>query len=139
MKYCRQCGSEYENAAIACSECGKAGWLTAEEWSAQNARVHAWDERRLVSAGVANDFLSMSRLRFILEEAGIPVFPKARHQNAVNALTGGGPSPSWEMWVFENTFVRASELIREELVKLDASAAENALAAEAEASATLVT
>jgi hypothetical protein len=89
------------------------------------------DRRRFAVAGTAEDFLMSERLANVLKSAQIPVFPRARRDGSVDALTTSS-GPWWEILVPEENVARASELIRQERARIEAEAGEAIQAAEEE-------
>lgn len=132
MRYCVQCGSEYQDDVRECADCGATDLVTEEELHRRGKmRWNELDTRQFALAATAEDFLTSQRFVRVLEDAQIPVLPRARRVGTVDALTTPG-GPWWEILVPEESVARASELIRQERANIDAEASEAIRAAEEE-------
>jgi len=122
MKYCKECGSEYEDKVTECSECGSELVMKGREQ----------DTRKFVRAGTAEDPLTADDYVRLLDGERIPVFSRPRRGSPVDPLTSGSVSPWWEIMVPEEYAERASVLLEKERVRRKATADEAASAAEEE-------
>lgn len=134
MRYCANCGSEYQDGVKECSDCGPAGeMLTAAEMKARGKLLPGEvDTRRFVRAGTVDDPMSADQVSRALDEAGIPVFARARRASSVDALTEGSTLPWWELLVPEEFVARAERLIAEQVQSIEANAPEAKRQAELE-------
>jgi len=89
------------------------------------------DERRFVVAGTAEDPLTSERLEQVLQNAQIPVFPRARRGGTMDNLSTP-EAPWWEILVPEELLAKAAELIRQERSRIESGAEEAGRAAEEE-------
>jgi hypothetical protein len=89
------------------------------------------DERRFVVAGTAEDPLTSERFEQVLQNAQIPVFPRARRGGTVDNLSTP-EAPWWEILVPEDLLAKAAELIRQERARIESGAEEAGRAAEEE-------
>lgn len=134
MKYCTECGSEYQDAIAACADDGNTELVSIEEMRKRGLpTVEERDTRKFVRAGTADDPLSAERFSQVLEEQRIPVFARPRRTGTVDGLTGATVQPWWELLVPEDHLDRATALLLETRREMEADAEENAKAAEAEA------
>ena len=132
MKYCAECGSEYVDTATECADCGGKQFATAEQLHQKGILLPGErDTRRFVRAGTAEDPLTSERLVAALQAENVPVFARPRRGGTVDIVTTAA-SPWWEILVPEEHLQKASELIERERAQLQASAEENARAAEEE-------
>ncbi len=132
MKYCLQCGSEYEESVKECSDCGGAEFGGTDELKSRGIPLPGErDTRKFVRAGTTEDPLSSEQLVRVLEELEIPVFARPRRGGTVDSLTSGA-SPWWEILVPEEHVVRASEVIAQERARMESGAEDAARAAEEE-------
>jgi hypothetical protein len=133
MKYCSQCGAEYQDAVSECADCRSATLVSAEEMRRRGLPLPGErDTRTFVRAGSAEDPLSAERFGQVLEEARIPVFTRPGRSSAVDALTSGVALPWWDLLVPEEHAARAAELLALERTRVEAGADEAARAAEDE-------
>lgn len=133
MKYCSQCGAEYQDAVSECADCRSATLVSAEEMRRRGLPLAGErDTRTFVRAGTAEDPLSAERYAQVLEEARIPVFSRSRRTGAVDGLTSGTTLPWWDLLVPEEHAARASELLALERSRVEAGAEEAGRAAEEE-------
>ncbi|MBX5484677.1 MAG: DUF2007 domain-containing protein [Myxococcaceae bacterium] len=134
MRYCTECGAEYNDSVTECADDGNTELVTREQMHERGLRLpEERDTREFVRAGTADDPLSAERLTQLLDAERIPVFTRARRSNPVDALTVPTATPWWEILVPEEHVARAAQLIHEERKALEAEAEENARAAEEEA------
>lgn len=133
MKYCANCGSEYQSEVAECSDCGGKEMLTAAQMKERGKLLPGEvDTRRFVRAGTVDDPLSAEQISRTLDEAGIPVFARARRASSVDTLTEGSTLPWWEILVPEEMVERAEKMIRENLAAIEANSADAQRAAEEE-------
>lgn len=135
MKYCTECGAEYQDAAEKCSDCPSSELVSKEEMRRRGIRLATdRDTRRFTPAGTADDPLTQEALVKVLEAERIPVFARARSGGSVDMITG--PSPEWwEILVPEELADRARQIIDSEKEKVKATEEEASRAAEEEATA----
>ena len=134
MKYCTECGSEYQDSVTACADDGNTELVSAAEMRSRNLpMVESKDDRRFVRAGVAEDPLSSERFAATLEAEGIAVQVRARRGGTIDSITTGGIAPWSELWVAEEDLARASALLASLRQELEPGADEAARAAEEEA------
>lgn len=137
MKYCTECGSEYENDVAVCADDGNRELVPAAVMKARGIPTEEErDTRRFVRAGTAEDPLSSERYTRVLTDAQIPVFARPRRAGTVDGITSGSVSPWYELLVPEEHLARATQVLTEARRELDADADENARAAEQEAMGT---
>lgn len=135
MKYCADCGSEYQREVETCVDCGTAHWLTAEEHRV-GAAVHGETaDSRLVEIGTAEDPLTAQQLVGALEAENIPVYSRPRRFGTVGPLTSGVNHPWWELLVPQSDQSRAMRVLEIARSQLEATREEAIQAAEEEASA----
>ncbi|MBF5042682.1 hypothetical protein FGE12_09740 [Aggregicoccus sp. 17bor-14] len=133
MKYCVQCGSEYQDGATECADCRGRPLVDAQTMRATGRAIPGErDTRTFVRAGTAEDPLTAERYVEVLEAAGLSPFARARRAGSVDSLTTGVVMPWWELLVPEAELARAVELLREERARFEATADEASLAAEEE-------
>lgn len=134
MKYCTQCGSEYEDAVTACADDGNTEFASAEEMRRRELpTAEARDVRRFVRVGEAEDPLSAQRFAAALDAESIPAITRSRRGSAVDALTTPSMTPWWDILVPEEHVQKASLVLAEAQREIDAGADESARAAEEEA------
>ena len=135
MKYCTECGAEYQDSAAKCSDCESSELVSREEMRRRGIPLATdRDTRRFVPAGTAEDPLTQQALVKVLEDEKIPVYPRARAGGSVDMITG--PSGEWwELLVPEELLGRATAILEAEKEKLKATEDEAARAAEEEATA----
>jgi hypothetical protein len=133
MKYCTECGAEYQDSAEKCSDCETSELVSREEMRRRGVPLATdRDTRRFVPAGTAEDPLTQEALVKVLEGEKIPVYPRARSGGTVDMITG--PSGEWwELLVPEELVDRARLILEVEREKLKATEDEAAQAAEEEA------
>jgi hypothetical protein len=133
MKYCTQCGSEYQDDVIECADCPGTRLVDERALGERHAPLPSErDTRKFVRAGTAEDPLTADDFVRRLESEHIPVFSRPRRAGTVDALTSGTMSPWWEIMVSEEHLERATELLAQEERQLEATSGEAALAAEEE-------
>lgn len=133
MKYCTQCGSEYEDSVTRCADDDSTEFVSREELHQRGLHaVGERDTRKFVRAGSAEDPLTAERFTRTLDEAGIPVFARPRRAGTVDLITSGVPAPWWEILVPEEQLAEATRLVERERAEIEANAGEAAAAAEAE-------
>src|SRR5260370_1104580 len=111
MKYCTQCGSEYREGVTVCADCGGTELVTAEQMHQRGLLLpQELDERRFVVAGTADDPLTSERLEQGLQDAQIPVFPRARRGGAVDNLSTP-VAPWWGILVPGGHLATAGEVV----------------------------
>jgi hypothetical protein len=136
MKYCTECGAEYQDSAERCSDCEVSELVSRDEMRRRDIPLATdRDTRRFVAAGTAEDPLTQQALVKVLEGEKIPVYPRARASGSVDMITG--PSGTWwELLVPEEMVDRARLILEAEREKLKSTEAEAVQAAEEEATAT---
>ena len=134
MRYCSECGSEYQDSATACSDDPGAPLLSADEMRARGLQMQTErDTRRFVRVGSAEDPLTAEAFVRALQERGIPVMSRTRHGGTADVITSGVNHPWWEVLVPDTHADLAARTIVEERARLDAEGPEAEAAAEAEA------
>jgi hypothetical protein len=132
MKYCIECGSEYEDGVTQCVDCADSSLITAEEMKRRGLPLHGErDTRRFVLAGTAEDPMTAQQFVDVLKADGIPIFSRPRRGGSVDALTTAS-GPWWEILVPDVVLKRATELMEREREKVDEAGDDAALAAEEE-------
>lgn len=130
MKYCVECGSEYQEHVTECADCSGSQLVDAAEMRRRGLPLpHERDTREFIRVGTAEDPLTAEDFVRMLEAAQIPVFSRARRAGTVDMLTTGNPQPWWEILVPEEHAARATELLAREKATLDATSDEAAQAA----------
>ncbi len=133
MKYCTQCGSEYEDSATKCTDDGSVEFVSREELHRRGLFASGErDTRKFVRVGSAEDPLTAERFTRALDEAGVPVFARPRRAGTVDLITSGVPAPWWEILVPEEQLAEGTRIIERERADIEANAGEAAAAAEAE-------
>ena len=133
MKYCVECGSEYQDGVTECADCPGSQLVEAEGMRQRGLPLpHERDTREFLRVGTAEDPLSAEQFVRILEAERIPVFSRPRRAGTVDVLTTGNPMPWWEILVPEEHTQRAAELLAQEKARLESSADEASRAAEEE-------
>lgn len=133
MKYCVECGSEYQDHVTECADCPGSQLVDAAEMRRRGLPLpHERDTREFVRVGTAEDPLTSEEFVRVLETEHIPVFSRPRRGGTVDVLTTGVPHPWWEILVPDEHAARATELLAQAKAKLDSTAAEAAQAAEEE-------
>ncbi len=136
MKYCSDCGSEFQDTAVACSDCQGSQLLSLEAARAQGVVLdNDTDTRKFVRADTAEDPLTAEQLTYALKSAGIQVFARPRRGSSMDLLSTGISHPWWELLVPEGNLEAAVALLRDERARLAASADDNSRAAEEESQA----
>lgn len=133
MKYCAECGSEYQDHVTECADCPGSQLVDAETMRARGPLPNSeQDTREFLRVGTAEDPLTAEDYVRVLEAEHIPVFSRPRRGGTVDILTTGNPHPWWEILVPEEHVAKATELLAQEKARLDATADEAAKAAEEE-------
>jgi len=133
MKYCVECGSEYQDGMTECADCPGSQLVDADGMRQRGLPLpHERDTREFIRVATAEDPLTAEQFVRLLESQNIPVFSRPRRAGTVDVLTTGNPMPWWEILVPEEHTQRASELLTREKASLDASSDEAARAAEEE-------
>jgi len=136
MKYCTECGAEYQDAAEKCSDCETSELVSMEEMRRRGIPLATdRDTRRFVPAGTAEDPLTKDALVQLLETEKIPVYPRARAGGTVDLLSAPAAAEWWELLVPEDHAVRARQLVDAEKEKMKAGQEEAERAAEEESAA----
>jgi len=132
MKYCAECGSEYQDQVTECADCPGSQLVDAETMRQQKLKAQERDTREFFRVGTAEDPLTAEDFVRLLEAEHIPVFSRPRRGGTVDVLTTGNPHPWWEILVPEEHVAKATELLAQEKARLDATSDEAAKAAEEE-------
>ncbi|WP_224243746.1 putative signal transducing protein [Hyalangium gracile] len=133
MKYCVECGSEYQDKVTECADCPGSQLVDAATMRERGLPLpHERDTREFIRVGTAEDPLTAEDYVRMLESEHIPVFSRPRRGGTVDVLTTGNPMPWWEILVPEEHVQRATELLAREKAQLDATSDEAARAAEEE-------
>ncbi|HEX8434930.1 hypothetical protein [Archangium sp.] len=133
MKYCMQCGSEYQDGVKECADCPGNALVDAETMRQHHvALTREQDTQKFVRAATAEDPLTADDFVALLEKERIPVFSRPRRTGTVDVLTTGALEPWWVIMVPEEFQERAIQLLSREKSTLDATSDEAALAAEEE-------
>ncbi len=133
MKYCLQCGSEYQDGVKECADCPGSTLVDGETMRQHHVALSVeQDTQRFTRAATAEDPLTADDFVALLEKERIPVFSRPRRTGTVDVLTTGALEPWWEIMVPEEFQERAVQLLSREKSTLDATSDEAALAAEEE-------
>jgi hypothetical protein len=133
MKYCMQCGSEYQEGVKECADCPGSALVDAEAMHQDHVPLpDERDTRKFVRALTAEDPLTAEDYVRLLELERIPVFARPRRTGTVDVLTTGTLEPWYEIMVGEEHLERAVQLLAQEKARLDSTADEAARAAEEE-------
>ena len=133
MKYCMQCGSEYQDGVKECADCPGSELVDAEAMRQRHIPLPSEsDTRKFVRATTAEDPLTAEDYVRMLEIERIPVFVRPRRGGSVDMLTTGALEPWWEIMVGEEHLQRALTLLAQEKARLDSTSDEAARAAEEE-------
>ena len=137
MKYCINCGSEYQDGVTECADCPGSALVDAAEMRQRGLPLPGErDRRQFVRVGTAEDPLSAEDYVQLLEEARIPVISHAHRGGTVDSLTTGLTKDWWEILVPQEHAQQAMALLERERATLAASEEEAVLAAEEEERAT---
>jgi hypothetical protein len=132
MRYCPECGSEYQEGIARCSDC-KVDLVSEAEMRRRGRLLPGeTDKRVLVPADTASDPLTADRFVSVLKDANIEAVLRERSGGIVDSIDGAS-GPWWEILVFDSDLRKATELLREERARIDAEADEAGRAAEEEA------
>ncbi len=133
MKYCMQCGSEYQDSVVECADCPGNKLVGPEALRQRHISIPGEkDTQKFVRAGSVDDPLTAEELVRVLEAQNIPVFSRPRRAGTVDALTTGTTAPWWEIMVPEEHLAQAAALMAQTKAALEATSAEAAQAAEEE-------
>ncbi len=133
MKYCMQCGSEYQDSVVECADCPGNKLVGPEALRQRHISIPGEkDTQKFVRAGSVDDPLTAEEFVRVLEAQNIPVFSRPRRAGTVDALTTGTTAPWWEIMVPEEHLAQATALMAQTKAALEATAAEAAQAAEEE-------
>jgi hypothetical protein len=133
MKYCVNCGSEYQEHVKECADCPGSMLVDAQTMRDRGLPLpHERDTREFIRVGSAEDPLTAEDFVRLLESEQIPVFSRPRRAGTVDVLTTGNPHPWWEILVPEEHAQRATTLLEQEKARLEATADEASQAAEEE-------
>ena len=133
MKYCTECGSEYQDHVTECADCPGSQLVDAETMRQRGLMPsQEQDTREFFRVGTAEDPITAEAYVRVLETEHIPVFSRHRRGGTVDILTTGNPHPWWEILVPEENVQKATELLAQEKARLDATSDEAAKAAEEE-------
>jgi hypothetical protein len=133
MKYCMQCGSEYQDGVKECADCPGSALVDAEAMRQRHIPLPGeGDTRKFARAATAEDPLTAEDYVRLLELERIPVFARPRRSGSVDMLTTGVLEPWYEIMVGEEHLERAVQLLAQEKARLDSTSDEAARAAEEE-------
>ena len=133
MKYCMQCGSEYQDGVKVCADCPGSALVDAETMRQRHIPLPGeGDTRKFVRAITAEDPLTAEDYVRVLEIERIPVFSRPRRTGSVDVLTTGFLEPWYEIMVGEEHLERAMQLLAQEKARLDSTSDDAARAAEEE-------
>jgi hypothetical protein len=133
MKYCVECGSEYQDHVTECADCPGSQLVDAAQMRQRGLPLpQERDTREFLRVATAEDPLTAEDYVRTLEAGNIPVFSRPRRAGTVDVLTTGNPHPWWEILVPEEHVARATELVAQEQARLEATSSEAEKAAEEE-------
>lgn len=133
MKYCLQCGSEYQDGVKMCADCPGSELVDAETMRQRHIPLPGeGDTRKFVRAATAEDPFTAEDYARLLQAQHIPVFVRPRRTGSVDVLTTGSLEPWFEIMVGEEFLERATQLLAREKAELDATSDDAARAAEEE-------
>jgi Putative prokaryotic signal transducing protein len=133
MKYCMQCGSEYQDGVKECADCPGSMLVDAATMRQRHIPLPGeGDTRKFARAITAEDPLTAEDYVRLLEAERIPVFSRPRRSGSVDMLTTGVLEPWYEIMVGEEHLARAVQLLAQEKARLESTADEAARAAEEE-------
>jgi hypothetical protein len=133
MRYCLQCGSEYQEGVTECADCPGSVLVDAKALEQHRSGLQGeGNARRFVRAFTAEDPLTAEEFVRVLEAERIPVLARPRRTGTVDVLTTGTLEPWWDILVGEEHLERAVQLLTQEKARLEATADEAAQAAEEE-------
>jgi len=133
MKYCLQCGSEYQEGVTQCADCPNSALVDAETMRERHIPLPGeGDTRKFVRAATVEDAFTAEDYSRLLQLQHIPVFVRPRRTGTVDMLTTGTLEPWFEIMVGEEFLERAVSLLSQEKIDLEATSEEAARAAEEE-------
>ena len=133
MRYCVNCGSEYEDGVTQCADCPGSELVDAATMRQRGLPLPGeHDQRTFARAGTAEDPLTAQFYVQVLEAARIPVISHAHRGGTVDALTTGLVQDWWEILVPDQHVEQAMALLSREQAARAASQEEAARAAEEE-------
>jgi len=133
MKYCVECGSEYQDHVTECADCPGSQLVDAAAMRERGLPLsHERDTREFLRVGTAEDPLTAEDYVRLLEAEHIPVFSPPRRGGTGDVLTTGNSHPWWEILVPEEHVQKATALLAQEKARLDSTSDEAARAAEEE-------
>ena len=132
MKYCTNCGAEYQDTVAHCSDCDFSELVSEQEMRKRGLPISGEvDTRRFARAGTVDDPLFAEQVANALRSENISVFARQRMGGTVDRLTDG-VTPYWEILVAEADVPRAVELIEQIRENFRATEEEAVRAAEEE-------
>lgn len=133
MKYCMQCGSEYQEGVAQCADCPNSPLVDAETMRERHIPLPGeGDTRKFVRAVTVEDAFTAEDYARLLQSQHIPVFVRPRRTGTVDMLTTGTLEPWFEIMVGEEYLERAMSLLSQEKAQLEATRDEASRAAEEE-------
>lgn len=134
MKYCSECGSEYQDSVAVCSDCTGSALVSAQALTDRGGPQKRMpvEDREFVCVGEAQDPLTADELGQVLRASLIPVSVRSRQSSSVDVLTAGTTGEWWEFWVPEALRVQAEQLLFQTRANLAATEEDAARAAEEE-------
>lgn len=133
MKYCADCGLEYQPSVADCAECGGTRFLDESILrKAGHPVAGELDLRNFVRVATAEDPLTAESFVGALVHEHIAVYSRPRASGSVDVLTTGATHPWWDITVPESDAVRAAAVLEDVRQMLEATEQEAARAAEEE-------